>query len=264
MLARRLASILPPLAHDEALEVTRIHSAAGYAPHAGLAQVRPFRMPHHTASTPALVGGGSGRPHPGEVTMAHRGVLVLDELGEWAPRSLDALRQPLEDGRVQIARQRVSMSFPAEFMLVACSNPCPCGLGPPTCRCNEAMRLRYRQRMSAPLLDRFDLRVVVTPPQPDDEPGECSDVVRARVIDAVARQQRPPERHAVASQCAHTRGSARAARSTHAEHGDVMARHHAAPGPDWARSGAHSARRSDHRRPRVLRCHRGRTSPPGS
>ncbi len=190
LLARRLATILPPLAHHEALEVTRIHSAAGEPFRGRLVATRPVRAPHHTASTPALVGGGSGRPRPGEVTMAHCGVLFLDELGEFAPSSLDALRQPIEERSVRICRQPVSIEFPAAFQLVACTNPCPCGLGPPACRCTEALRQRYRRRLSAPLLDRFDLRVRVTAPEPRDEPGESSAVVRARVIAAVQRQER--------------------------------------------------------------------------
>src|SRR5689334_7284591 len=166
MLARRLATVLPPLEPDEALEVTRIHSAAGHAPVHGLARHRPFRAPHHTASTAALVGGGSRRPGPGEVTMAHRGVLFLDELGEFPPQALEAMRQPLEDRMVRISRQPFAITFPADFQLVACSNPCPCGLGPPRCTCSEVQQARYRRRLSAPLLDRFDLRLDVRPPEP--------------------------------------------------------------------------------------------------
>jgi magnesium chelatase family protein len=190
MLARRVATVLPPLEPDEALEVTRIHSAAGRAPRGGLAARRPFRSPHHSASVPALVGGGSGRPAPGEVTLAHRGILFLDELGEFPPRALEALRQPLEDRTVRIARQGWSLTFPADFQLVACSNPCPCGRGGPGCGCNEAQRSRYRRRLSAPLLDRFDLRLAVTGPEPDDGPGEASVDVRTRVTAAAERQRR--------------------------------------------------------------------------
>jgi magnesium chelatase family protein len=190
MLARRLATILPPLDPDEALEVTRIHSAAGHAPSNGLARRRPFRAPHHTASTVALVGGGSGRLRPGEVTLAHRGVLFLDELGEFPPHTLDALRQPIEEHAVRISRQAMSATFPADFLLMACSNPCPCGLGGPQCTCNDLQRSRYRRRLSAPLLDRFDLRLEVHPPEPGDDPGESSAAVRERVLDAVARQER--------------------------------------------------------------------------
>jgi magnesium chelatase family protein len=188
MLARRLGTILPPLAHAEALEVTRIHSAAGERVAGRLIDRRPFRAPHHTASTAALVGGGSGRARPGEITLAHRGVLFLDELGEFAPTALDALRQPLEERAVRISRQPVSLSFPAAFQLVACSNPCPCGAGAQGCRCSEARRERYRRRLSAPLLDRFDLRVRVDAPEPDDVPGESSAQVAARVAVAYQRQ----------------------------------------------------------------------------
>jgi magnesium chelatase family protein len=191
MLARRLATILPPLRSGEALEVTRIHSAAGRPlPPRRLVERRPFRAPHHTASVAALVGGGSGRPRPGEVTLAHRGVLFLDELGEFPPTALDALRQPLEDREVHIARQGVSLDFPADFQLVACTNPCPCGRGSPTCGCSDAQVARYRRRLSAPLLDRLDLRLPVRGPEPADGPGEASAVVRARVAEAVERQDR--------------------------------------------------------------------------
>ena len=189
MLARRLPTILPPLESDEALEVTRIHSAAGHAPVGGLARSRPFRAPHHTASIPALVGGGSKRPHPGEVTLAHRGTLFLDELGEFLPGALDALRQPLEERVVRISRQLMTLSLPADFQLVACTNPCPCGLGPPWCACSEVQRARYRRRLSAPLLDRFDLRLGVRPPEAAATSGEPSTVVRDRVGAARARQR---------------------------------------------------------------------------
>jgi magnesium chelatase family protein len=189
MLARRLSTIVPPLPHHEALEVTRIHSAAGELLNGRLLTRRPFRAPHHTASTVSLVGGGSGRPRPGEVTLAHRGTLFLDELGEFAPTALDALRQPLEERVVRITRQHASLAFPASFQLVACTNPCPCGLGPPACRCSELHRARYRRRLSAPFLDRFDLRVRVTAPEPGDTPGECSATVASRVAAAVARQR---------------------------------------------------------------------------
>ena len=189
MLARRLVTVLPPLEHREALEVTRIHSAAGEAIGGRLLTSRPFRAPHHTASTASLVGGGSSRLRPGEVTLAHRGLLFLDELGEFAPTALDALRQPLEERVVRISRQHASLTFPASFQLVACTNPCPCGLGEPNCRCSEPQRARYRRRLSAPFLDRFDLRVRVTAPEPRDQPGESSADVAERVLAAVARQR---------------------------------------------------------------------------
>jgi magnesium chelatase family protein len=188
MVARRMSTVLPALTDAEALEVTQIHSVAGRDAQR-LVRTPPFRAPHHTASVAALVGGGSGRPRPGEVTLAHRGVFFLDELGEFAPRALDALRQPLEERVVWIARQAVSLRFPADFLLVACTNPCPCGLGPPACGCGEGERARYRRRLSAPLLDRFDLRLAVTPPSAADELGESSADVRTRVVAAVAQQR---------------------------------------------------------------------------
>ena len=188
MLARRFPTILPPLDDQEALAVTRIHSVAGCAPVGTLVRTRPFRAPHHTASAAALVGGGSARPHPGEVTIAHRGVLFLDELGEFAPHVLDALRQPLEARTVHLARQQLSIVFPADFQLIACTNPCPCGLGPPRCTCGATQLARYHRRCSAPLLDRFDLRLGVSPPEAADGPGEASSVVRERVAAAVSRQ----------------------------------------------------------------------------
>jgi len=190
MLARRLPTILPALDSDEAVEVTRIASVAGGRPPDRLAVARPFRAPHHTASTPALVGGGSGRPRPGEVTLAHRGVLFLDELGEFPPATLDALRQPLEEGVVRIARQGASLVFPACFVLVGCTNPCPCGRVAMDCRCTEFARSRYARRLSAPLLDRFDLRLRITRPSAQDRTGECSAVVAERVSAAVGRQRR--------------------------------------------------------------------------
>ena len=189
MLARRLPTILAPLEPGEALEVTRIHSAAGQPIRVRLLRDRPMRAPHHTASTAALVGGGSVRPRPGEVTLAHRGILFLDELGEFAPSALDALRQPLEERVVRISRQGSSLAFPAAFQLVACTNPCPCGRVPRECCCTEAAKGRYRRRLSAPLVDRFDLRIPVSAPLPDDRPGEASADVRDRVVAAVARQR---------------------------------------------------------------------------
>ncbi len=189
MLARRLPTILAPLDPEEAVEVTRIASVAGGQPPTGLATRRPFRAPHHTATTPALVGGGSGRPRPGEVTLAHRGILFLDELGEFPPGALDALRQPLEESVVRIARQGASLVFPAAFGLVACSNPCPCGRAVTECHCTEHARARYARRLSAPLLDRFDLRLRITGPGAHDRHGEDSATVRARVLEAVGRQR---------------------------------------------------------------------------
>lgn len=162
MLARRLPGILPPLTDDEAVEVALIHAAAGVR--RGLSRARPFRAPHHTASRAALVGGGSGVAVPGEVSMAHRGVLFVDEMAEFPRANLDTLRQPLEDGTVTVARRGVTVTFPSSFHLVAATNPCPCGyLGDrrKPCVCRPATVSRYRQRVSGPLLDRFDLVVKV-------------------------------------------------------------------------------------------------------
>ncbi len=164
MLARRLPSILPALERNEALEATAIHSVAGLLPRTGgLLPARPFRSPHHTVSAAGLVGGGS-MPRPGEVSLAHHGVLFLDELLEFPRHVLEALRQPLEDGRVVIARSAMSVAFPARFTLVAAANPCPCGhAGNPLrqCRCTDAEVARYRGRLSGPLADRLDMHVTV-------------------------------------------------------------------------------------------------------
>jgi magnesium chelatase family protein len=188
MLASRLAGVLPPLAPAEALETTRVHSAGGLTlPAHGLVTQPPLRAPHHSASVAALVGGGSSVLRPGEVSFATNGVLFLDELGEFPRSALDNLRQPLEDGTVLVCRARQSVSFPARFLLVAAMNPCPCGLGGPlgACRCSAAVRTRYERRVSGPLLDRFDLRVVVSRPEVsellDDRRSEPSAVVAARV-----------------------------------------------------------------------------------
>jgi magnesium chelatase family protein len=188
MLARRLPTILPPMSRSEALEVTRIHSAAGIVHARGLCPTRPFRAPHHSASAVALVGGGSLRPRPGEITLAHRGGLFLDELAEFPPSVLDALRQPLEERVVRISRAAGTIEFPADFLLVACCNPCPCGRPEESCRCSDVQRGRYLRRLSAPLLDRFDLRIEVLAPDPDASSGPSSAEVRTRVIAAVARQ----------------------------------------------------------------------------
>ena len=189
MLARRLPGIMAPLDPGEALEVTRIRSAVGLGTDGRLATDRPFRAPHHTATTQALVGGGSGRPRPGEVTLASRGALFLDELGEFAPQALDALRQPLEERVVRISRQAAAIEFPAAFTLIACTNPCPCGRDPVQCTCSDVARERYRRRLSAPLLDRFDLRLALRPPAGIEEPGDSSATERDRVIAAVERQR---------------------------------------------------------------------------
>ena len=195
MMARRLPGILPPLTSDEALEVTSIHSVAGLLPAgAGLLTAPPFRAPHHTASDVALVGGGAV-PRPGEISLAHNGVLLLDETAEFARHVLDGLRQPLEEGTIRIARAARTAVFPARFMLAATMNPCPCGyLGDPTraCRCTPQQIDRYRGRLSGPLLDRIDLSVSV-PAVPfrtliETDRGEASACVRRRVAAARQRQ----------------------------------------------------------------------------
>ncbi len=193
MIARRIPSILPPLTPEEALEVTAIHSVAG-ALRGGLVARRPFRAPHHTVSDAGLIGGGT-HPTPGEVSLAHRGVLFLDELPEFHRHVLEVLRQPLEDGAVTIARTAGTLTFPADFMLVAAMNPCPCGFaGDPkrACRCSEPQIRRYRARVSGPLLDRIDLHVEVPAVAygelADKAEGESSAAIRARVLACRARQ----------------------------------------------------------------------------
>jgi magnesium chelatase family protein len=192
MLARRLPSILPPMTPSEAVDVTRIHSVAGLHGGSGLVVRRPFRAPHHTISPSGLVGGGS-LPHPGEATLAHHGVLFLDELSEFVRSSLEALRQPLEDGHITIVRGQHAIAFPTRFMLVAASNPCPCGMGDEACRCSAADLARHQRRLSGPLLDRIDVLVPVTRPSATalrTESAPPSAVVRARVIEARERQSR--------------------------------------------------------------------------
>jgi magnesium chelatase family protein len=192
MLARRLPSILPPLSLEEALETTAIHSAWGARP-LGLMRQRPFRAPHHTSSDASLVGGGPV-PRPGEVSLAHNGVLFLDELPEFRRNVLEALRQPLEERSVTIARVRGTHRLPARFQLVAAMNPCPCGaLGQPSggCRCTPPAINSYQGRISAPLLDRIDLHVEVPAVHYEEmagPPGESSTVVAGRIAAARARQ----------------------------------------------------------------------------
>src|SRR5437660_11871055 len=164
LMARRVSGILPPLTFDEALEVTAVHSVAGLLPAGrGLVTERPFRAPHHTISDAALIGGGA-QPRPGEVSLAHHGVLFLDEMPEFSRHVLEVLRQPLEEGRVAVARAARTVVFPARFMLVGAMNPCPCGFaGDPSreCRCAPPQMARYRERLSGPLRDRLDLTVEV-------------------------------------------------------------------------------------------------------
>jgi magnesium chelatase family protein len=191
MLARRLPSILPPLSRPEALEVTRIHSIAGLS--AGeLIEHRPFRAPHHTISAAGLVGGGNP-PRPGEATLAHRGVLFMDEFSEFGRPALEALRQPLEDGHVAIVRGQRALVFPTRVMLVAATNPCPCGFaGTDRCRCGEPELHRHERRLSGPLLDRMDLLVNVERPTAEDLAGAAvttSATARDDVLEARERQR---------------------------------------------------------------------------
>ncbi|MCS6812434.1 MAG: YifB family Mg chelatase-like AAA ATPase [Cyanobacteria bacterium] len=189
MLARRLPGILPPLNFEEALEVTQLYSVAGLLKEKGsLINQRPFRSPHHSASGPSLVGGGSF-PRPGEISLAHRGVLFLDELTEFKRDVLEFLRQPLEDGHVTISRTRQSVMFPAQFTLVASTNPCPCGYYGDTvqpCTCSPRQRENYWAKLSGPLMDRIDLQVAVNRLKPEEitqQPeGESSAQVRERVL----------------------------------------------------------------------------------
>ena len=187
MLARALPTILPDLSFEEALEVTKIHSVAGVLRQDGIVLERPFRSPHHSASTAALTGGGV-RARPGEVSLAHGGVLFLDELPEFRRETLEALRQPLEDGVVSVARVNAKVEYPARFMLVASMNPCPCGnYGDPkrTCTCTPHQIARYLSRISGPLLDRIDLHIEVSRPRYEQlrskAQGESSAAVRKRV-----------------------------------------------------------------------------------
>ncbi|HEX2233493.1 MAG TPA: YifB family Mg chelatase-like AAA ATPase, partial [Thermoleophilaceae bacterium] len=190
MLARRLPGILPPPTLEEALEITQIQSAAGVG-NGRLVSERPFRAPHHTTSPQGLVGGGS-MPRPGEITLAHRGVLFLDELAEFARDALDALRQPLEDGTVHVMRRQRAISFPARAMLVAACNPCPCAKPEDRCTCGPLERGRYARRLSGPLLDRIDLVCQVDPVplvELAGKPAVSSSVeVRKRVVTARERQ----------------------------------------------------------------------------
>ncbi len=192
MAARRIPSILPPLRESEAVEVLRIASACGRPAGATATTLRPFRAPHHTISTPGLVGGGNP-PRAGEITLAHRGVLFLDELGEFPRDALEALRQPLEDGTVAIVRARHAVELPCRFMLAAATNPCPCGHGPESgrCECTPAAVLRYQRRISGALADRIDAIVTVARPRAEEmseREGECSASVRQRVVEARDRQ----------------------------------------------------------------------------
>jgi magnesium chelatase family protein len=188
MLAKRIPTILPPLSFDEAIEVTRIHSVAGLTDRKGLVTTRPFRSPHHTISDAGLIGGGAV-PRPGEVSLAHHGVLFLDELPEFDRNVLEVMRQPIEDGRVTISRAAISLTFPSGFMLTAAMNPCPCGYwGSPVreCSCSPLQIERYVTKISGPLLDRIDIHIDVPAVKfkelSGDFPSESSSAIRQRVI----------------------------------------------------------------------------------
>jgi magnesium chelatase family protein len=191
MLARRIVTILPPLTREEAIGVTRIHSVAGRHVGDELVRERPFRAPHHGISPAGIVGGGPV-PQPGEATLAHHGVLFLDELSEFSRSALESLRQPLEDGTVAIVRGQHTVTFPTRFQLVASTNPCPCGFaGEERCRCSDADIARHRRKLSGPLLDRMDLLVNMPRPKAEDldrDPGTPSIDVRAAVLEARERQ----------------------------------------------------------------------------
>ncbi len=196
MLARRLPTILPPLTAEEALETTKIHSVAGLQRFNGLMQRRPFRAPHHTASPVSLIGGGQ-TPRPGEVSLAHNGILFLDELPEFGRSVLEVLRQPLEDRTIAVSRARYNVDYPANFTLVAAMNPCPCGYyNHPSkeCVCSPGSVIRYMGRVSGPLMDRIDMHIEVTPVEASELQStteeESSAQIRARVERARERQRR--------------------------------------------------------------------------
>ncbi|MGZ4143488.1 MAG: YifB family Mg chelatase-like AAA ATPase [Actinomycetota bacterium] len=197
MLARRMPDILPPMSEEESFEVTRVYSVAGLLPEgASLVTRRPFRAPHHSASMTGLIGGGSGMPRPGEATLAHRGVLFLDEFAEFRRETLQALRQPLEDGFVSIVRARWSVGYPARFQLIAASNPCPCGFEGDelkACSCRPGPKANYASRLRGPLIDRIDLQCTVARVKRAElfrlPVGESSASVAARVASARALQR---------------------------------------------------------------------------
>jgi magnesium chelatase family protein len=196
MLAKRISTIIPPLTLDEAIETTKIHSIAGLLDtEQSFVATRPFRPPHHTISDIGLIGGGAF-PNPGEVSLAHNGVLFLDELPEFKRSALEVMRQPLEDGKVTVSRAAGSVTFPSEFMLVAAMNPCPCGYFADLkreCRCGPVQVQRYRQRISGPLLDRIDLHIEVPAVEYRDIASErieeTSAAIRGRIVQARQCQQ---------------------------------------------------------------------------
>jgi magnesium chelatase family protein len=202
MLARRLPSILPAMSRDEAIEVTRIHSVAGLHASGGLAVERPFRAPHHTISPSGLVGGGAV-PTPGEASLAHNGVLFLDELSEFPRNALEALRQPLEDGRVVVVRKQQAAIYPTRFVLAAATNPCPCGYaGTHRCRCTDADHQRYGRRLSGPLLDRIDLLVDVQRPTAAElRAGAVSSSAALRETVEAARERQRARLHGTVARC---------------------------------------------------------------
>lgn len=197
LIAKTIPSILPPLSFEEALEVTKIYSISGLLQGKSILRVRPFRNPHHTTSHVGLVGG-SANPKPGEISLAHRGVLFLDELPEFSRYVLEALRQPLEDGVVSISRARERVNFPSRFMLVAAANPCPCGyFGDDTkvCTCSAGQVLKYQKKLSGPLLDRIDIHIDVPAVKveklvEDNEESESSSEIRKRVVEALDKQRK--------------------------------------------------------------------------
>lgn len=193
MIAQRMPTILPPMSEEEALEVTKIHSVAGKLPETDLIRERPFRTPHHNASVNALIGGGT-HPGPGEISLAHNGVLFLDEVSQFAGKALEALRQPLEDQTVTISRVKASNTYPCRFMLIAATNPCPCGhYGHEACQCRDSEILRYRSKISGPILDRIDIQKNVAPLSFWDlttpQSGTPSRVLREQVLAARQMQQ---------------------------------------------------------------------------
>lgn len=191
MIANCIPGILPPMGIDEAIETTRIHSISGtYSSETGLIRERPFRSPHHSISAIAMAGGGN-KPQPGEISLAHHGVLFLDELPEFNRSTLEILRQPLEEGRIHISRVRYAVEFPAKMMLVASMNPCPCGYyNHPNkeCICTPGQRFRYKNKISGPLLDRIDIQTEIQPVTFEKmnahEPSESSHAIRERIISA--------------------------------------------------------------------------------
>ena len=204
MLARRMSSILPELTREEALEVTKIYSIAGLLPHgSGLVRRRPYRSPHHTTSMVAMIGGGSV-PRPGEVTLAHHGVLFLDELPEFNKTALEVLREPVEDRRITISRVNATLTFPSSFILIAAMNPCPCGYqGDPDheCNCTPTEIKRYTRKISGPLLDRIDIHIRVSRVKYEEltskRRAEPSAVIRARVVAARKIQQRRLQKYGI-------------------------------------------------------------------